>query len=236
MTARTEQTVVLDIEGTTSSARHVHEVLFPYARQRLAGWLEAHLSETRVHALLDEVARAAGSGSLDIRTAVRLLEQWSDEDRKEAPLKTLQGLIWAEGYARGELTGHVYSDTVDALDLWNGRGVPVHVYSSGSVLAQKQWFAHTPYGDLRGRLGHHFDTVNAGPKTAVKSYRTITEMLSVPATGILFASDSPAELEAAATAGWRTALVRRAGGTAPEAPGARRIHGDLLSVARGGTG
>jgi methionine salvage enolase-phosphatase E1 len=33
------QAVLTDIEGTTSSLSFVHEVLFPYARERMAGFV-----------------------------------------------------------------------------------------------------------------------------------------------------------------------------------------------------
>ena len=33
--------IVTDIEGTTSDIRFVHNVLFPYARERLAGFVTA---------------------------------------------------------------------------------------------------------------------------------------------------------------------------------------------------
>ncbi|WP_443065121.1 acireductone synthase [Streptomyces sp. NBC_00576] len=143
--------------------------------------------------------------------------------------------MWAEGYAKGELTAHVYPDTVEALDIWRSGGAAVHIYFSGSVQAQQLWFAHTPYGDLRSRLTYYFDTANAGPKEAVDSYRTIAAALSLPPHGILFASDSPTELDAARLAGWKTALVLRPEEPPRPAPAGRghaRRHPDLLSLAR----
>ena len=44
----TLKAVVTDIEGTTSSIRFVHEVLFPYARKMLRPFLEAHGAEPEV--------------------------------------------------------------------------------------------------------------------------------------------------------------------------------------------
>jgi enolase-phosphatase E1 len=231
------ETVVLDIEGTAGSVAHVHEVLFPYARGRLAGWVAEHRGDPAVRRILAETGELLGAGArVDEATAVRALQEWSDQDRKAAPLKTLQGLVWAEGYARGELAGHVYPDSVAALDLWRERGAAVHVYSSGSVRAQQLWFGHTAFGDLRGRLTHYFDTVNAGPKKAAASYRTIAAALAVDPAGILFASDVAAELDAAAEAGWRTVLVARAeDGTRAPAGGRHPVAPDLVSVARRGT-
>ena len=39
--------VLLDVEGTTSAIAFVHEVLFPYARERLPGFVEAHRTVRR---------------------------------------------------------------------------------------------------------------------------------------------------------------------------------------------
>ncbi|MEV5881240.1 acireductone synthase [Streptomyces sp. NPDC052020] len=229
------EAVVLDIEGTTSSEAHVRGVLFPYARTRLASWVRAHRDDPEVRAVLAEVRPDGGTPE----EAVRLLQHWSDEDRKAPPLKRLQGMIWAEGYARGDLTGHVYPDTVTALAAWHRQRTPVHIYSSGSVQAQRLWFRHTPFGDLRDRLSGYFDTTTAGPKKDPASYRVITGALGVPAHGITFASDSVGELDAARAAGWRTVLVRRTAEERAGVPGEDPAgHGhpvvrDLLAVAQG---
>ena len=61
---------------------------------------------------------------------------WMDEDKKIGPLKTLQGIIWREGYASGELKAHLYPDAVAAMCAWAERGIKVALYSSGSVEAQ----------------------------------------------------------------------------------------------------
>lgn len=39
--------IVTDIEGTTTDIRFVHQVLFPYARERLADFVRRHAAESR---------------------------------------------------------------------------------------------------------------------------------------------------------------------------------------------
>ncbi|MDI3418018.1 acireductone synthase [Streptomyces luteolus] len=205
--------VVLDVEGTTSSVGYVAEVLFPYGQARLADWVNRHRHEARTRSILDEVDRACGRPEgEDDQATVRTLQEWAESDRKYGPLKDLQGLIWAAGYANRELTGHVYDDTLPALRLWHGRGARIHIYSSGSVQAQRDLFSHTQHGDLTGWLTGYFDTRSAGGKLSADSYRTIARQIDVPARSILFASDSVAELDAAREAGWNTAWVTRAEG------------------------
>jgi enolase-phosphatase E1 len=134
-----------------------------------------------------------------------------DADVKATPLKTLQGRIWAAGFAAGELAAHVFADVGPCLRAWHADGLAIAVYSSGSVASQRAWFAHTADGDLTGLIAAYFDTVNAGAKRDVRSYSTIAASLGVDPAAALFLSDVPAELDAAVSAGWRAVGVRRAG-------------------------
>ncbi|MDT9686494.1 acireductone synthase [Streptomyces sp. TRM76323] len=203
--------VVLDIEGTTGSASHVYDVLFPYARERLAGWFAAHRGEPAWTELMEELRIHTGDPQLDEGGAVAVLTAWSDQDVKAPPLKRIQGLIWAEGYARSTLTGHIYDDVPAALARWRRSGIDRYVYSSGSVAAQRDWFAHSDHGDLSALLNGYFDLSGAGGKRDPESYRAITRAIGVPAPETVFFSDVGEELDAAAAAGWRTVAVRRPG-------------------------
>ncbi|MFC4120404.1 acireductone synthase [Nonomuraea zeae] len=204
-------TIVLDIEGTTSSTESVHVGLYAYARPRLGPHIDAHRDDPVVREVLAEI------GADDTGAAVRVLHGWMDGDVKATPLKTLQGRIWAEGFAAGELTAHFFPDVPPALRAWHAAGHRLAVFSSGSVASQRPWFAHAADGDLSALVGHWFDTVNAGPKREPAAYERIAGTLGDPA-GLLFLSDVPAELDAAAAAGWRTTGVRRPGEPSAAAP------------------
>lgn len=198
--------VLLDIEGTVSPIAAVRDTLFPYARARIAEWM------TR-----PDVRRAVGDVS------VGQLEQWSDTDVKAEPLKTLQGLVWADGFAAGELTATLYDDVPPVLAAWITDGIDVYVFSSGSVLAQRLWFANTQFGDLSGSIRGWFD-LSVGPKREAASYRTIAETIGLPPGDITFYSDVAAELDAAATAGLRTVGVSRERDGAPDVGAHERIE------------
>ncbi len=203
--------VVTDVEGTTSSIAFVKDVLFPYARRRLPTFVHEHAGRADVTAHLDGVRALAGDLSLDVPGVVARLLSWMDEDRKAPPLKALQGLIWQEGYASGAFRGHVYPDVPPALRRWHDAGAAVHVYSSGSVAAQRLLFRHSVAGDLTPLLSGYFDTA-VGAKTTSDAYRTIAERLGGPASpGIVFLSDAPAELDAARRAGMTTVQLCREG-------------------------
>jgi len=195
--------ILTDIEGTTTSLSFVADVLFPYARARLPGYVAAHPAETAP--ILAEVAASEPGDP----TATLL--RWIDEDRKATPLKTLQGMIWADGYASGAFTGHVYADAVAGLRRWHAAGVALYVFSSGSVAAQKLLFGHSDAGDLTPLFSDYFDTTT-GAKREAASYTKIAGAIGVASGEILFLSDIAEEIAAARDAGMQALLIDRAGG------------------------
>jgi enolase-phosphatase E1 len=193
----------------------VKTVLFRFAREHLPSYLASHSQDAEVREALAETRRLAGDGSLDAQGVLRALLGWIDEDRKAPPLKTLQGLIWEDGYANGALCSQVYPDAASTLRRWREEGLRLAVYSSGSVLAQRLVFRHSDQGNLEGLFDGFFDTT-VGPKQSPDSYRHIVQALDAQAEEILFLSDSSAELDAAADAGMATTqLVRPEDGTMP---------------------
>lgn len=203
--------IVVDIEGTTSAAEFVYDVLFPYATSRFRPWLDHHGREPETVAIVGAVGAELGIADPTTDEVVSALEGWVAEDRKVTPLKTLQGLIWEDGFANGDLTSHFFEDALAALQAWHDRGIPVSVYSSGSVLAQRNWYGHSPRGDLTGWITDYFDTANAGPKQESESYRAIAAALDLPPRRLLFCSDVVAELDAANSVAWQVVRVRRPG-------------------------
>jgi enolase-phosphatase E1 len=199
--------IVTDIEGTTSSISFVKDVLFPYARRALPGFVRAHGGEPQVRHWLDIAAVDAGGVCQDDMLA-EVMQGWIDQDRKLPALKALQGMIWADGYAAGEYRAHVYDDAVDGLRRWHAAGHPLHVYSSGSVAAQKLLFGHSTAGDLSPLFSGWFDTAIGG-KRETESYRTLVRTLARPANEIVFLSDVVEELDAAREAGMETVLLDR---------------------------
>lgn len=199
--------IVTDIEGTTTSIDFVHQVLFPYAQQHMRGFIRAHARVPEVAAQLHAVAEAEGRQLL-VEDIADVLQQWMAEDRKATPLKALQGMVWAQGYASGELKGHVYADTPVALQRWHAQGLKLYVYSSGSVAAQQLIFGHTEYGDLTPLFSDYFDT-RIGAKREVASYQAILAQLDLPGAEVLFLSDIGEELDAAQAAGLATMQLIR---------------------------
>lgn len=200
--------VVMDIEGTTTSIAFVLDVLYPYARERMPDFVRRRRGEPEVSRIMDEIREIGGVWN-DEAVVVRLCE-WMAEDRKVSPLKELQGLIWEEGYRRGELVSHLYPDVAPALRDWHARGIRLYIYSSGSAHAQRQIYGHTVDGDLSPLLSGYFDT-RMGGKREAGSYRRLAEAIGLPPGALLFLSDVREELDAAREAGWQTVWLVRSG-------------------------
>ncbi|MEU6559730.1 acireductone synthase [Nocardia nova] len=220
--------VVVDIEGTTSPTGAVREDLYGYTRRRLPQWL-ADQREGAAAAVIEQTRELAGRPEAGIGEVAEILCGWLNSDVKAAPLKTAQGVICAEGFREGALFGEFFADAPPALRAWHAAGFALYVYSSGSVRNQQDWFAHARGGELASLITGWFDLANAGAKREPESYRAIADAIDVPAAQILFLSDHPDELDAAAAAGWQVIGVTRAGEpNAPRPP--HRWISDLADV------
>lgn len=198
--------VLTDIEGTIGDISFVRNVLFPYARERLRKFLDGRGRERDVSAIIDDVRREAGLGAdADV---VPTLEAWIDADKKVTSLKALQGMIWREGYESGVLKAHLYDDVVPAFRTWRSAGLSLWSYSSGSVEAQELYYRHSIAGDILPMFSGCFDT-RTGAKGEAASYTKIADRVGVAPDAIVFFSDAPAEVAAAALAGVRAARIDR---------------------------
>lgn len=200
--------ILIDIEGTTSSISFVHEVLFPYAARNLADFVQQHADEEEIQRQLQATRDIVGQDDLDQQQTIAVLLQWISEDKKLTPLKALQGLIWEIGYKRGDYKSHLYPDVLPQLQIWHAAGKKLYIYSSGSIKAQQLFFAHTEYGDITDLFSGHFDTTS-GAKQQAASYTNIAAAIATPPAQILFLSDVTAELDAASSVGMATCCLSR---------------------------
>lgn len=200
--------ILTDIEGTTSSISFVKNVLFPYARAALPGFVAQRGQEPAVRQWLDAVATEIAASACDDTAIVQTLQGWIDADRKHTALKALQGMIWEAGYRNGDYTAHLYPEVAGVLRRWHAAGLPLYVYSSGSVPAQKLFFGYSDAGDLNPLFSGNFDT-EVGSKREADSYRRITAAIGAQPADIMFLSDVVEELDAAREAGLDTVLLDR---------------------------
>ncbi|XP_045502334.1 claspin-like [Colias croceus] len=203
--------------------------LFPYAEENVKQFLDSQWETEDVKeavvalrklALEDQEKSVEGVVAIpgedaskedQIEGLVNNVKWQMSSDRKVGALKQLQGLIWKQGYDKGDIKGHVYDDVMPALDQWHSvDGQKVYIYSSGSVQAQKLLFGQSLSGDLLKFIDGHFDTA-VGAKQEASSYKAIIEKIGCSADDILFLTDIVKEAEAAREAGLQVALVSREG-------------------------
>jgi enolase-phosphatase E1 len=226
--------ILTDIEGTTTSIAFVYDVLFPYAAARLERTCaepapRPDLEEALARLREEHGQEAAADPPPPFGDGAPYARWLMERDRKSTGLKLLQGLIWDEGYARGEIQGHVYPDVPPALAAWRAAGRRLRIFSSGSVQAQKLLFGHTGFGDLTPLFEGFHDT-QTGPKQDREAYIAIAAAFALPPAEILFLSDVTAELDAAARAGCRTGLLVRPGNR-PAAAGDHPAYESFASIA-----
>ena len=220
--------ILLDIEGTTTPIEFVHEVLFPFARRKIAGYISTNFEklESEISQLITEHEKDLGYTDhfdpVSAKSVAKYLVFLIDQDRKSTPLKSIQGKIWQEGYESGELKSVIFDDVPRAFERWNAAGITIAIFSSGSVLAQKLLFRYTDHGDLTQFISSYFDT-NIGAKRDAQSYALIAAALNTPAGDIVFVSDIIAELDAAREAGLSTALALRPGNAPIETDVSHRV-------------
>ena len=213
--------ILLDIEGTTSSISFVHDVMFPFVRERLNEFLETNFARTDVSEACEQIARDAGKSSLAVwsQTAGKVSQQvvieevhrLMDGDVKATGLKALQGLIWADGFHEGKLRAHVYPEVIDQIKRWRQSGLDVRIYSSGSIAAQKLFFGHIDgLGNCLDLFSGHYDTT-IGSKREAASYQRVADDWGLPPQEIIFISDVAGELQAATEAGLQAIASVRPG-------------------------
>lgn len=203
-----DHAILLDIEGTIGDIRFVRDVLFPYARARMNQTLFAHWNEPEVAHAVAQAREASGQPLDGAVAASDVFLSWMDEDKKITPLKAIQGYIWREGYAQGELKAHLYPDANDAFSAWRSQGLKLYIYSSGSIEAQKLYLAHSIFGDVSAYFDGFFDTTT-GPKQEPASYAAIARHLDLPPRRVMFFSDMKPEILAAKTAGMNAIRIDR---------------------------
>ncbi|MGC8868897.1 MAG: acireductone synthase [Sulfurihydrogenibium sp.] len=199
--------VLTDIEGTTTPISFVKDVLFPYSYEKMEEFILKNKENPQILSILEEVKKIEGK-DLSLEEVIDTLKRWIEEDRKITPLKEIQGLIWEEGYKSGKLKGFVYPDAYQKLKEWFEKGIKLYVYSSGSVKAQKLLFSNTNFGDLNYLFSGYFDT-NIGNKKEKDSYVKIANHIGLEPREVLFLSDNPEEIVAAASAGMNVVRLVR---------------------------
>ncbi|MDZ4724723.1 MAG: acireductone synthase [Leptospira sp.] len=216
---------LLDIEGTTVPISFVHDVLFPFARERLSKFLETynfelsefteikHEFEKDINVGSEEFLKLfSKTVSLTKNDIPKYLIYLIDMDRKFGPLKKIQGKIWKDGYEKGLLKSTLFEDVPTFLQRAKDSNNICYVYSSGSVEAQILIYKYSNFGDQTNFFKEYFDTAMGGKKDT-QSYKNIAHHLNVKTEDIVFFTDIVDEGFAAANAGIEAIILDRPGNT-----------------------
>lgn len=215
-------TVILDIEGTVCPISFVKDTLFPYFIAKLPAELDKFKyplnqvgSDDPIISILDNLPSNITESALSI---YNYLKNLVDSDIKDPVLKSLQGLIWTQGYESGELKAPIYPDSIKFIESFPNKHHKIYIYSSGSVGAQKLLFGYIDNGsdkslDLNKKLSGYFDITTAGHKTTYTSYSRILKEIGKEddPQSVLFLSDNVDEVKAALKANMQSYIVIRPG-------------------------
>jgi enolase-phosphatase E1 len=203
--------ILSDIEGTTSSISFVVDVLFPYFLENSHKLLNIPNNPIVLQAFEETKMIVKSEVNKEITSLIEAVEFWNlwcKIDRKITPLKSVQGLIWEEGFKSGIIKGHVYSDVRRNFEEWTKDKIQLGIFSSGSISAQRLLFGHSIVGDLTIFLSAYFDTTSGGKKE-VSTYSKIVSELNLDSKEICFLSDVKEELKAAESCGMLTIQLVR---------------------------
>jgi enolase-phosphatase E1 len=246
--------ILLDIEGTITPIRFVYDVLFPYARTRLAHHVEQHVDSPEYNRLVEalrqehasDVAAAmapetgAGTGFKPVPAAP--VPDWVD-----TPLASRLASVAA--YCRWLMDCDRKSTPLKALQgkIWE------QGYVSGELVGEvfadvrpafERWHARRlPVGifssgsvlaqqllfrySSAGDLTTFLDwyfDTSVGAKSESASYRRIAGSIGTETDRVLFVSDATRELEAARSAGMHTRFAIRPGNAPSHDGGFAAIH------------
>ena len=236
ITAKTDDipidTVILDIEGTVCPITFVKDTLFPYFIEKLPSILDKFqypLSNTSASSddqVLNILKQLPDNITKSSESIYKHFKNLVDQDIKDPILKSLQGLIWKQGYENNELQAPIYQDSIEFIESFptkSSTNNKIYIYSSGSIKAQILLFGHVKSTttttitneviDLNPKLNGYFDITTAGFKNQSNSYKKILQEINKSSTpkSVLFLSDNINEVNAAIEAGMKSYIVIRPG-------------------------
>lgn len=208
--------VVLDIEGTICPITFVKNVLYPYFTERfpaIVNGLEFPLDSTSSDPIVSLLVQLPPEIIVSPTSIIEYFADLVAKDIKHPVLKGLQGYIWKLGYENGEVVAPIYPDSVDFI---RNCPIPIYIYSSGSIKAQKLLFQYVGDKgnktiDLNPKLSGYFDITTAGYKNLPGSYTKIVQEIGKSPNSVLFLSDNVNEVNAALQAGLQSSVVIREG-------------------------
>lgn len=201
-------TLLIGIEGAATGTAFCKDVLLPYARAALPGFVRQHGHDPEVRRRLDRVAIDIAAAACQDAVIVETLQGWIDQGIEHAALKALLDRVWEAGFRHGDLIAPLPPDVAPALRAWHAAGQSLAAYSALPATTQQLFFSHTDAGDLTPLFAAFFDPGTGDPRAAA-SYAAIAARLACRPGSLRFLSGVVEELDAARAAGLHTVLIDR---------------------------
>lgn len=215
--------IILDIEGTTTSAAYYPSAVAPYIRNNTENYLRAHWNEDHVQSIVKDLRHQAAQNA----EMPKILDktQGTLEDIQKSTLNHIEFLfrtntttiallyfqmyIWLDGQMKGQLKTHIFRDVAEMMYKWKTEEqLKIYIYSSARADVQMLMFACTEFGSLLHLIDGHFDS-KIGSKTANDTYQRIAQAIQQPPPSILFLTDDAREARSAKNCNYRVLLVKR---------------------------
>ena len=198
--------VVLDIEGTTSATGFVVDVLYPYSRSRFAALLAERGGDPAVARAIAQVRELTGEPDADAVRDREDAERLAGRGPQGDPAQDPPGHHLVGGLRpRRPRLALLRRRRTGAARLARGGPAAVRLLVRLGGGAARVVHATARRATSLPLVSGLYDTENAGPKQEPESYRRIAEATGIAPGRLLFLSDRPGELDAAA----RRGLARR---------------------------
>jgi enolase-phosphatase E1 len=216
--------IILDIEGTTTSANYYPSAVAPYIRNNIENYLKAHWNEEHVQSIVRDLRvqaaqnpempkildKSQGATLYDIqKSCLNHIEFLFRNNITTIALLYFQMYIWLDGQMKGILKTHIFPDVAEMMYKWKfEEHIAIYIYSSARADVQMLMFACTEYGSLLHLIDGHFDS-KIGTKTANETYSRIAQAIQLPANSLVFLTDDAKEARSAKNCGCKVLLVKR---------------------------
>lgn len=221
---RRPRAIILDIEGTTTSASYYPSAVAPYIRNNTENYLKSHWNEEHVQSIVRDLRHHAQQnpempkileakqgvtiGEVQ-RSALRHIEFLFRTNTTTIALLYFQMYIWLDGQVKGVLKTHIYRDVAEMMYKWKiEERINIYIYSSARADVQMLMFACTEFGSLLHLIDGHFDS-KIGSKTSDDTYTKISQAIQQPPQNIAFFTDDAKEARTAKNVGVKVLLVKR---------------------------
>lgn len=218
---RKPKAVILDLLGTASKSGFLEQILFPFLKGNLEGYINSHWKDKDFIRIYNKIVMQSveyhksepstpvvlshenSSGKQSLLTFISFV---TDNGINCPAVTQLRFQVWFEGYQHNKLRTPIYSDVPNQMRRWHAEGIKFYVFSNTWVSAQKALLKNTNHGDLTNMISGHYDN-EFGVLSEAESWRRLCNEIKESPADVLFLTKSPVEAKAASDAGIQICLV-----------------------------